>query len=334
MTDRPSLAAESDVLLEAHGICKSFPGVRALDDVQITVRRGRLNALFGENGAGKTTLMNILSGVFPPDAGEILLNGRPINFRHPHEAQQAGISTIYQELNLVPDLSVAENIFLGREPLNRLGLIDYRKMHARLRWCSRNWELDIDPRTRVSRLRVGAQQVVEIAKAISFDARVIIMDEPTSAISEQEVESLFRLIRQLKQRGVGIIYITHKLDELTQIADDITVFRDGQFIAEKPFRDVTHDEIVRMMVGREVSELTRSPSASRDGSSSGSWRVASSSRACRRLCGSRHLVCRASRRNTGSVWSHGGRSNGALADYFRIASPIVVGRDFRRWANR
>jgi ABC-type sugar transport system ATPase subunit len=257
MTDRPPLAAKSDVLLKAHGICKSFPGVRALSDVQITVRRGRLNALLGENGAGKTTLMNILSGVLPPDTGEILLNGRPINFRKPHEAQAAGISTIYQELNLVPDLSVAENIFLGREPRNRMGLIDYREMHTRAQMELAKLGADIEPRTRVSRLRVGAQQVVEIAKAISFDSRVIIMDEPTSAVSEQEVASLFRLIQQLKQRGVGIIYITHKLDELTHIADDITVFRDGQFIAEKAFQDVTHDEIVRMMVGREVTEVTR-----------------------------------------------------------------------------
>jgi ABC-type sugar transport system ATPase subunit len=259
MTDRPTPIADSDVLLEACGICKSFPGVRALSDVQVTVRRGRLNALLGENGAGKTTLMNILSGVFPPDTGKILLNGRPISFSRPHEAQQAGISTIYQELNLVPDLTVAENIFLGREPLHRMGLIDYRAMHSRAQMLLAKLGVEIDSRMRVSRLRVGAQQVVEIAKAMSFDARVIIMDEPTSAISEQEIESLFKLIRQLKQRGVGIIYITHKLDELNQIADDITVFRDGQLIAEKTFEAVTHDDIVRMMVGRELSDLNRSP---------------------------------------------------------------------------
>jgi len=257
MTDRVSSAAKSDVLLRAQGICKSFPGVRALTDVQITVRRGRLNALLGENGAGKSTLMNILSGVFPPDAGEIRLNGRPVSFRKPHEAQAAGISTIYQELNLVPDMSVAENIFLGREPRNRFGLIDYREMHAGTQKLLAKLGVEIDSHTRVSRLRVGAQQVVEIAKALSIDARVIIMDEPTSAISEREVESLFLLIEQLKERGVGIIYITHKLDELTQIADEITVFRDGQFVAEKSFGDVSQDEIIRLMVGRGVTELTR-----------------------------------------------------------------------------
>src|SRR5262245_31434244 len=195
MADRDSPFSESDVLLKAHGICKGFPGVRALDGVQITVRRGRLNALVGENGAGKTTLMNILSGVFPPDEGEIRLGGQPIRFRDPGHAQQAGIATIYQELNLVPGLSVAENIFIGREPRNRLGLIDYGKMHADARTLLNTLGVDADPRTPVAKLRVGEQQVVEIAKAMSLDARVIIMDEPTSALSEQETESLFRMIR-------------------------------------------------------------------------------------------------------------------------------------------
>lgn len=259
MPDHISSTSDSDVLIEARGICKSFPGVRALDDAQLTVRRGRLNALLGENGAGKSTLMNILSGLFPPDSGTILLKGQPVSFRRPHEAQQAGISTIYQELNLVPELSVAENIFLGREPLTRVGLIDYHTMHDRSSTLLAQLGLNIDPRMRVSRLRVGAQQVVEIVKAVSFDAQVLIMDEPTSAISDQEVELLFGLIRQLKQRGVGIVYITHKLDELNRIADDITVFRDGQFIAEMPFHGTTQDDMVRMMVGRAVSQLTRQP---------------------------------------------------------------------------
>jgi ribose transport system ATP-binding protein len=261
MNDQLSATVEDDVLLRSTGICKSFPGVQALNDVQITVRRGRLNALVGENGAGKTTLMNILSGVFPPDKGEIRIGGRPIRFRDPAQAQQAGIATIYQELNLVLDLSVAENIFLGREPRNRLGLLDYRKMHEQARQLLGTLGVDVDPRTPVARLRVGVQQVVEIAKAMSLDARVIIMDEPTSALSEQETESLFRLIRQLKERGVGIIYITHKLDELGQIADELTVFRDGRFIAERPFREVTHDDIVRMMVGRELAQVTSTPEA-------------------------------------------------------------------------
>lgn len=257
MSTVPLPTAKSDVLLEARNISKSFPGVQALGDVQITVRRGRLNALLGENGAGKSTLMNILSGVFPPDGGALRLNGRPIAFRSPHVAQLAGISTIYQELNLVPHLSVAENVFLGREPLDRLGLVDFRTMQAQAQSLLAKLGLDVDPRVRVSKLQVGAQQIVEIAKAISFDAQVIIMDEPTSALSQQEVESLFRIIRQLKERGVGIIYITHKLDELPHIADDITIFRDGHFITEKPYKETSSDDIVRLMVGREIESLDR-----------------------------------------------------------------------------
>jgi ribose transport system ATP-binding protein len=260
MQDESTLTAESDVLLKAHGISKSFPGVRALHNAQVTVRRGRLNALLGENGAGKSTLMNILSGVFLPDEGEIVFDGHPVTFCKPHDAQQAGISTIYQELNLVPHLSVAENIFLGHEPRSRLGFVDFKMMHSQSRALLATLGVNIDPTTRVSQLRVGTQQVVEIAKAMAFDARVIIMDEPSSALSRQEVDSLFRLIQQLKQRGVGIIYITHKLDELSEIADEITVLRDGQFIAEKPFKDVTHAEIIRMMVGRDVAESHRAPS--------------------------------------------------------------------------
>ncbi len=244
-----------DVLLQASGITKSFPGVRALDGVDITVRRGRLNALLGENGAGKSTMMNILAGVFPPDAGTVVLEGKPVSFKNTREAQAAGIAIIFQELNLVPELSIAENIFIGREPLNRFGLVDFPRMNREAAALLLELELDADPRTLVAQLKVGAQQVVEIAKAISFNSRVIIMDEPTSAITEHEIEVLFRQIKRLKQNGVGLIYITHKLDELPEIADDITVFRDGKFVGAKEFRDVTRDEMIRMMVGRELSDL-------------------------------------------------------------------------------
>ena len=255
MVDSRAATLDSGVLLAARGVSKSFPGVKALDGVGITVRRGRLNALLGENGAGKSTLMNILAGVFPPDEGEILLDGRSVRFNSPREAQQAGIAIIFQELNLIPHLSVAENIFLGREPLTPLGLIDYGRMNRDAKAVVEQLELDADPRTAIGRLRVGAQQVVEIAKAISFDSSVIIMDEPTSAITEQEIEVLFRLIRQLKQQGVGLIYITHKLDELPQIADDVTVLRDGRLIASEPFAGLTHERIIQLMVGRDLSEL-------------------------------------------------------------------------------
>lgn len=221
----------------------------------MTVRRGQMNALVGENGAGKSTLMNILAGVFPPDTGEIRLGGRSVHFRTPREAQEAGIAVIFQELNLVPELSIAENIFIGREPLNRIGLIDYPRMNREARELLNQLELPADTRTQVARLRVGQQQVVEIAKALSIDARVIIMDEPTSAITEQEIGVLFNIIGRLKQRGVGIIYITHKLDELPKIADYMTVLRDGKFVGEKPFAETTREEIIRMMVGRDLAEM-------------------------------------------------------------------------------
>ncbi len=255
------MSDDADILLEARGISKSFPGVRALDNVDLTVRRGRLTSLVGENGAGKSTLMNILAGVFPPDAGEILIDGKNVSFRNPRAAQDAGISIIFQELNLVPDLSVAENIFLGSEPHGRLGLIDFRTMQREAMSLLGQLELAVDPWTPVGRLRVGAQQVVEIAKALSLRSRVIIMDEPTSAITDQEVKVLFRLIGQLKRRGVGIVYITHKLDELPHIADDVTILRDGRMIRADRFAAVTHDEIIRLMVGRELAELFPKSSA-------------------------------------------------------------------------
>jgi ABC-type sugar transport system ATPase subunit len=251
-TTSPNL---DDALLQATGITKSFPGVRALDGVNFTVRRGRLNALLGENGAGKSTLMNILAGVFPPDSGMVTIEGRSIRFQNPREAQEAGISIIHQELNLVPGLTIAENIFIGREPLTRLGLVDYARMNADAAALLKVLDLDTDPRTPISQLKVGAQQMVEIARAISFKARVIIMDEPTSAITGHEIQVLFRQIKRLKQSGVGLIYITHKLDELPEIADDVTVFRDGKFVAEREFNQVTRDEMIRLMVGRELPDL-------------------------------------------------------------------------------
>jgi ribose transport system ATP-binding protein len=255
MTAQSTSQVVNDVLLEARDITKSFPGVRALDGVRLTVRRGRLNAVLGENGAGKSTLMNILAGVFPPDSGTVTLEGQTLHFQNPREAQVAGISIIFQELNLVPGLSIAENIFIGREPMTRFGLVDFGRMNAEATALLRELELDADPRTLVSQLKVGAQQVVEIAKALSFNARVIIMDEPTSAITGHEIAVLFRQIKRLKQRGVGLIYITHKLDELPEIADDITVFRDGKFVGAKAFCEVTRDEMIRMMVGRELADL-------------------------------------------------------------------------------
>jgi ribose transport system ATP-binding protein len=241
-----------NVALEARGISKSFPGVRALDSVGLTLRSGRLTALLGENGAGKSTLMNVFAGVFPPDAGELRVAGKPVRFTSPRQAIDHGIATIFQELNLAPTLSVAENIFLGREPLRRGGLIDYAVLNRNAAAWLKQLDLNVPPTTPVERLRVGQQQVVEIAKALVGDARILIMDEPTSAITEREIEVLFQRIADLKRQGVAIAYITHKLEELTRIADDVAVMRDGRMIATAPLSELSRDDVVRMMVGRDL----------------------------------------------------------------------------------
>ncbi|HUT94640.1 MAG TPA: sugar ABC transporter ATP-binding protein [Thermoguttaceae bacterium] len=255
------MTAAGEVLLEARGISKAFPGIKALDRVDLTLRRGCLTALLGENGAGKSTLMNIVAGVFPPDEGDLRIAGQSVRFANPREAQQHGIAMIFQELNLVPGLSVAENIFLGREPLNRVGLIDYAAMNRKAReWLDR-LDLDVPATTPVGRLRVGQQQVVEIAKALAGEARILIMDEPTSAITEHEIEVLFQRIAGLKRQGVAIVYITHKLEELARIGDDVAVMRDGRMIGSAPLSDLSHADIVRMMVGRDLSELYQKSSS-------------------------------------------------------------------------
>src|SRR5580765_4419090 len=196
----------------------------------MTLRRGRLTALLGENGAGKSTLMNIIAGVLPPDTGELLVEGRPVRFANPRQARDHGIAMIFQELNLVPGLSVAENIFLGREPLRRGGLIDYGALNRDAAAWLERLDLDVPPTTPVRRLRVGQQQVVEIAKALAGEVRILIMDEPTSAITEREKAVLFQRIAALKRQGVAIAYITHKLDELSPTGDDIAVMRDGRMV--------------------------------------------------------------------------------------------------------
>ena len=245
---------QGDIILEAKGISKEFPGVKALDKVSVTLRRGRLTALLGENGAGKSTLMNIVAGVFPPDAGEVKLAGEMVHFANPREAQEAGIAMIFQELNLIADLTVAENIFLGREPLNGLGLIDSRAMNQQAAVLLERLDLAVEPTAPLGSLRVGQQQIVEIAKAISVGARVLIMDEPTSAITEHEIEALFSLIDSLKSQGVAIAYITHKFEELARIADDAVVMRDGRLIGASTIEELTYEAMVEMMVGREMKQ--------------------------------------------------------------------------------
>jgi ribose transport system ATP-binding protein len=236
-------------------VAKRFGGVKALDEARLEVRAGQVTAVMGENGAGKSTLMKVLAGVYQDYEGQILLNGREVAFANPRQAQEHGVAIIHQELNLIPNLSVAENIFLGREFLDGLGLIDFRRMRREATALLQRLDLDVDPRTRVSALRVGQQQIVEIARALALNARVIIMDEPTSAISEREVDMLFGLIDTLKREGVAVVYISHKMDEVFRIADRITVMRDGRTVSSAPRARLSHDDVVRMMVGRDLKDF-------------------------------------------------------------------------------
>ncbi|MCS6846072.1 MAG: sugar ABC transporter ATP-binding protein [Caldilineales bacterium] len=246
---------DRDVILVMEHISKSFPGVKALDDVRLTVRRGTVHALMGENGAGKSTLMKVLVGMYTPDSGSILFQGQPVTIDKPETALNLGISMIHQELSPVPYMTVAENIFLGREPVGKFGLIDKRKMIADTRALLERLDINLDPSALMRDLSVANTQMVEIAKAISYDATLIIMDEPTSAITEREVAHLFQLIRGLKERGVAIIYITHKMDEVFEIADEITVLRDGRHVATVPASQVDRNSLIAMMVGRELTNI-------------------------------------------------------------------------------
>jgi inositol transport system ATP-binding protein len=244
-----------DGLLALQGIRKEFPGVLALDNVQLRVRPGSVHALMGENGAGKSTLMKIIAGVYQPDAGEIRLRGEPVTLKSPLDALEQGIAMIHQELQLMNWMTIAENIWIRREPRNRFGLIDHGRMAEMTRELFARLNLSLDPGTQVSELTVAQKQMVEIARAVSYESRILIMDEPTSALTEREVEHLFAIIRDLKARDIGIIYITHKMNELFEIADEFTVFRDGKYIGTHASTDVTRDDIIRMMVGREITNM-------------------------------------------------------------------------------
>jgi len=244
-----------EYLLRMDGISKAFPGVRALDDVHLEVIPGSVHALMGENGAGKSTLMKVLIGMYHPDRGSITFAGRPVVIPDTATALQLGISMIHQELSPIPEMEVYENIYLGREPRNRLGLIDKRRMIAQTRELFARWEIDINPRAVMKQLSVAQTQMVEIAKAISYDARLIIMDEPTSAITEREVDHLHRMIRSLKSTGVAVIYITHKMDEVFRIADRVTVFRDGRHVATVAAAELDRAKLISLMVGRELTHM-------------------------------------------------------------------------------
>src|SRR5437667_296360 len=241
-------------LLEMRRLSKVFPGVTGQQDGSWEVRAGEVHALVGENGAGKSTRMRILGGIYPRDAGEILLHGSRVEIGSPTQARQLGITIIHQELNQVPALSVAENIFLGREPRRPPGLMDWDQMYARAGRLLAGLGLSIDPGRRVGTLTVAEQQLVEIAKALSADAGLVVMDEPTAALTVEETERLFRFIRDLRARGVGIIYITHRLEEIFKIADRVTVLRDGQRVGTYTVAELTMDELIRLMVGRQLTE--------------------------------------------------------------------------------
>ncbi len=240
------------VLLEMKGIRKTFPGVIALDDAHLELRAGEVHALLGENGAGKSTLIKILGGIYAMDAGEIFIEGQPVTIQSVADAQRNQISIIHQELVLVPYLSVAENIFLGREPRNALGLIDRSKMHEETQAMLSEFHLPFGPETLVAHLTIAQQQMVEIVKATSFHSRIIVMDEPTSSLADKEVDALFECIRRLTAQGLGIVYISHRMSELEQIVDRVTVMRDGKCVGTRVVKDTNKDELIRMMVGRAM----------------------------------------------------------------------------------
>ena len=246
------MTESNQVVVEVQNISKRFPGVQALKNVSASFERGKVHALVGENGAGKSTLMKILAGLYRPEEGKILFDGEEVIFRNARAALDKGISTIYQELLLCPNLTVAENIFLGREPLK--GPLLSREVTVRCQdELDRIGFTELRPGTRVADLTVAQQQMVEIAKALALDSALIIMDEPTSSLTSGEVRHLFNTIRQLKERGKAIIFISHRLDEIFEIADHVTVLRDGELVASRPVGEVTHDELVRMMVNRDLA---------------------------------------------------------------------------------
>ena len=241
-------------LLQLKGIDKAFPGVKALSGAALSVYPGKVMALVGENGAGKSTMMKVLTGIYNKDAGSQYFLGKEVAFNGPKDSQDAGIGIIHQELNLIPQLTIAENIFLGREFVNRIGRIDWKRMYAEADKLLARLNLSYSSHRLVGELSIGDQQMVEIAKVLSFESKVIIMDEPTDALTDTETASLFKVINELKAEGRGIVYISHRLKEIFEICDDVTVFRDGQFIAERPVSELQEDSLIEMMVGRKLEE--------------------------------------------------------------------------------
>jgi ribose transport system ATP-binding protein len=243
-------------LLDMKEISKEFPGVKALDHVSIHINESEILALIGENGAGKSTLMKVLAGVYQPSNGQIFINGLPVTIEGPKHSQNLGISIIYQEFNLISQMSVAENIFIGREPRKIKGIIDRKQVKQETsKWLDRVGLKRVSPDTLITDLSVAEQQLVEIAKALSFNSKIIIMDEPTAALNDEETNKLLAIMKELKQQGMGVIFITHRLEEVLAVADSIAVLRDGKYIGSALVKDVTKDDMITMMVGRELTNL-------------------------------------------------------------------------------
>lgn len=242
-----------EVLLEMKDICKEFPGVKALDRVSITVKKGSVHALMGENGAGKSTLMKCLFGIYQKDSGQIFLEGKEVDFKSSKEALENGVAMVHQELNQALKRNVMDNIWLGRYPKTGGVMVNEKKMYQDTMEVFRELNIDVDPRRIMSTMPVSQRQMAEIAKAVSFHSKIIVFDEPTSSLTEQEVEHLFKIINMLRDRGCGIIYISHKMAEILRIADEVTVMRDGAWVATKPASELTNEEIIRLMVGRELN---------------------------------------------------------------------------------
>ncbi len=245
---------QNDNLLVLKNVTKTFPGVIAVNDVDFDLKKGEVHALVGENGAGKSTLIKILAGVYRPDKGHIYVDGKKVSFTSTVESQVNKISVIFQEFNLIPDLSVAENIFLGREPKRFIGLINWRKLNQKAKKILAELDVEVDPRRFVGDLTVAERQMVEIAKALSFESKVIIMDEPTATLTEKEVKKLFEIIHGLKKQGISIIYISHRMEEAFELSDRITVLRDGKKVGTKYTNETNEDEIIQMMVGKIVKD--------------------------------------------------------------------------------
>ncbi len=244
-----------EYILEMKGISKSFPGVKALDGVSLALRPGSVHALMGENGAGKSTLMKCLFGVYSLDEGDIIYNGEHVKIQNPFDALHRGIAMVHQELQPIPERSIAENIFCGRYPKYIKGVVNHQKMHELAAEALKRVGLDVDPQRKLGTLSVSQMQLVEIAKAVSVGAKIVIMDEPTSSLTHNEVETLFSIVNKLRDEGVAIVYISHKMDEILRISDEVTILRDGQYIGTWPAAELTTDLIITRMVGRQMTNL-------------------------------------------------------------------------------